>query len=85
MPDYRTNWDSTPNNCKTAKVLKHKSVRSSRIVYLDKAFVRGATVSGNFKIAEGATVKTYAGKRRIEVVCLWVVCKPRTTWMNINI
>jgi hypothetical protein len=85
MPDYSTNWDQTPTTCKTAKVVRHKPVRNARVVYLAKAFIRGSTVSGHFKLAEGATVKTYAGKRRIEVECLWFGCKPPTTWMNITI
>ena len=85
MPDYSTNWDNTPDICKTAKVVNRITVRNARVVYLAKAFIRGSTVGGHFKLAEGATVKTYGGKRRIEVECLWFGCKPPSTWMNISI
>jgi hypothetical protein len=85
MPDYSTDLDQTPTTCKAAKVVRHKPVRYARFVYLAKAFIRGVTVSGHFKLAESSTVKKYAGKRRIEAECLWFGCKPPSTWMNITI
>lgn len=85
MADYSTNWDQTPDVCKTVKIVKPKSVCNARVVYLAKAFIRGSTVSGHFKLAQGAMVKPYGSKRRIEVECLWFGCKPPSTWMNITI
>jgi len=80
-----TNWEGVPNLCKDASVKEQTDVKNARVVYLAKASIRNATVSGYFKVAEDAEVKTYAGKRRIEVECLWFGCKPPTSWMNLAI
>jgi hypothetical protein len=82
---YSTDWTGVPMTATTATPRKLLPVRNARVVHLTKAFIRGSVVSGTFKVAEGAEVKTYAGKRRIEVECLWFGCKPPTTWMNITI
>jgi len=80
-----TEWTGIPTKSKTASVKDHAPVRNVRVVHLSKATIRNSQVSGVFKVAEGAEVKTYAGKRRIEVECLWFGRKPPTTWMNITI
>jgi hypothetical protein len=82
---YNTDWTSIPLLSKTASPKKHISVRNALVVFFKKATIRNAVVSGYFKLAEGADVKTYAGKQRIEVECLWFGRKPRTTWMNITL
>lgn len=85
MPTFSTDWTGVPNLSKTAKEKLHINVRNARVVFLKKATIRRAVVSGYFKLAEGAVVKTYAGKKRIEVECLWFGCKPPSTWMNITL
>jgi len=82
---YNTDWTGVPMTYETASPKKHISVRNARVVFLKNATIRKATVSGYFKLADGADVKTYAGKQRIEVECLWFGRKPRTTWMNITL
>lgn len=82
MPN--TDWAGIPTTSTTAKP-KAKVVKNARVVVLKKAFIRGSEVSGTFLLAEGAEVKTYAGRQRIEVQCLWFGRKPKTTWMNITL
>ena len=85
MPTYNTDWTGVPMLSKTATPKEHRQVTNARVVYLKKATIRLATVSGYFKLAEGAVVKPYAGKQRIEVECLWFGRKPPSTWMNITL
>ena len=85
MPTYSTDWTGVPKTSKTAKEQGHTPVRNARVVYLKKATIRGAVVSGYFKLAEGAVIKTYGGKQRIEVECLWFGRKPPSSWMNITL
>jgi hypothetical protein len=80
-----TDWSNAPSTCKTAKVVEYKEVKNARVVYLAKAGIRNAEVSGYFKIDEGAEVRALWGKRRIQVESLWFGCKPPTSWMNLTI
>jgi hypothetical protein len=80
-----TNWEGIPSLSTRTTVKEKREVKNARVVYLSKASIRNAVVSGYFKVAEGAEVKTFGGKRRIEVECLWFGCKPPTCWMNITI
>ena len=83
--DYNTDWRDIPQQSKTATVIRSRFVEDASVIYTDKAFIRGSTVSGFFKVAHGAEVKVRAGKRRIEVECLWFGRKPRSTWMNLTL
>ena len=83
--DYKTDWTGVPHTAKTAKVVRERHVENSKVIRVDNAYIRGSTVSGYFKLASEAVVKTYAGKRRIEVECLWFGRKPATSWMNITL
>ncbi len=83
MPN--TDWTGVPMTSKTAKPTKPVPVKNARVVYLKKAFIRGSEVSGTFLLADNAEVKSYAGRRRIEVQCLWFNRKPKTTWMNLTL
>lgn len=82
---HSTDWTGVPMTSKTALPKESIPVKGARVVFLKKATIRGAVVSGYFKLAEGAVVKPYAGKQRIEVECLWFGCKPPSTWMNITL
>ena len=82
---YNTDWTGVPMLSKKASPKTPLNVRDARVVYLKKATIRKAVVSGYFKLAEGAEVKPYAGKQRIEVECLWFGRKPPSTWMNITL
>lgn len=83
MPN--TDWTGIPTTSLAAKPSEFKPVKNARVVIVKKAFIRGSEVSGTFLLAEGAEVKTYAGRRRIEVQCLWFGRKPKTTWMNVTL
>ena len=85
MPTYSNDWTGVPILSKTAKEKQYTSVKNARVVFLKKATIRQAVVSGYFKLADGAVVKPYAGKQRIEVECLWFGRKPPSTWMNITL
>lgn len=85
MAKYSTNWSGVPGTCETASIQKTEMVKNSRVIHLAKAGIRGAEVSGTFKLAEGAEVKTLWGQRRVLVECLWFGCKPKTTWMHLSI
>ena len=80
-----TDWTGIRTGDPLAEVIESKPVEGKRVVHLAKATIREAIVSGVFELAEGAKVKTYAGRRRIEVKCLWYGRKPSTTWMNLTI
>jgi hypothetical protein len=71
--------------CPYATVRESKQVSNASVVKLSKAFIRGSEVSGAFLLADGAEVRSYAGRQRIEVQCLWFGKKPKTTWMNITL
>ena len=81
---YNTDWTGVPMLSTTATTKEHVHVRNTRVVFFKKATIRNAVVSGYFKLAEDAEIKSYADKRRIEVECLWFGRKPPTTWMNIT-
>jgi hypothetical protein len=85
MSAFNTDWTGIPDTFERAVVKTEQLRRPARVVHLSKASIRGSEVSGAFKVAEGATVKSRAGKQRIEVECLWFGRKPPTTWMNIAI
>jgi hypothetical protein len=68
-----------------ATVRELKQVSNASVVRLSKAFIRGSEVSGTFLLADGAEVRSYAGRQRIAVQCLWFGKKPKTTWMNITL
>ena len=85
MAKYNTDWSGIPDTCTTATVQKTQRVNGASVVHLAKAGIRGAEVSGTFKLAEGAEMKTLWGQRRILVECLWFGCKPKTTWMHLSI
>ena len=55
------------------------------VSYICQSINQNSEVSGVFKVAEGADIRTFTGKRRIEVEGLWFGCKPPTTWMNITV
>jgi hypothetical protein len=82
---YSTDWTGVPMLSKKASPKLYSKARDARVVFLMKATIRNAVVSGYFKLAEGAEVKPYAGKQRIEVECLWFGRKPPSTWMNITL
>jgi hypothetical protein len=79
-----TDWTGIPHTCSTAEP-RHKTVSNAKVVTLSKAFIRGSEVSGTFVLADGAVVRTYAGRQRIEVQCLWFGRKPPSTWMNVTL
>ena len=79
-----TDWTGLPHTCPTAEP-RYKTVSNAKVVTLSKAFIRGSEVSGTFVLADGAVVRTYAGRQRIEVQCLWFGRKPPSTWMNITL
>jgi hypothetical protein len=81
----RTDWHEIPPTCSNARIIEHQKVRHARVVHLSKAFIRRSEVSGTFLLAPGAEMKTYAGRQRIEVQCLWFGRKPPTTWMHITV
>lgn len=83
MPN--SDWTGIPMTSKTATPKKAMPVKDARVVYLKKASIRGSEVGGTFLLAEGAEVQTYAGRRRIEVQCLWFNRKPKTTWMHLTL
>jgi hypothetical protein len=80
-----TDWTAVPNTSNKAKPTKLVRVNNARVVSLKKAFIRGSEVSGTFLLANDAEVQTYAGRRRIEVQCLWFGRKPKTTWMRLTL
>ena len=82
---YNTDWTGVPVICSTARVQQTAATVLARVVHLDKAFIRGSIVSGTFKVAPAAQIKTRANKRRIEVECLWFGRKPKTSWMHLTI
>lgn len=82
---YNTDWSGVPILSKTATPKEHVRVRNARVVFLKKATISRAVVSGYFKLAEGAEIRTYAGKQRIEAEYLWFGRKPPSTWMNITL
>ena len=59
-----TDWTGIPHTCSTAEP-RHKAVSNAKVVTLSKAFIRGSEVSGTFVLADGAVVRTYAGRQRI--------------------
>ena len=79
-----TDWTGIPHTCSTAEP-RYKTVSNAKVVTLSKAFIRGSEVSGTFVLADGAVVRTYARRQRIEVQCLWFGRKPPSTWMNITL
>ena len=79
-----TDWTGIPHTCYTAEP-RYKTVSNAKVVTLSKAFIRGSEVSGTFVLADGAVVRTYAGRQRIEVQCLWFGRKPPSTWMNVTL
>ena len=85
MAKYNTDWSEIPDTCTTATVQKTQRVNGARVVHLAKAGIRRSEVSGTFKLAEGAEVKTLWGQRRIMVECLWFGRKPKTTWMHLAV
>ncbi len=80
-----TDWTGVPTTYPAAEVRELKKVSNASVVKLSKAFIRGSEVSGTFLLADGAEVRSYAGRQRIEVQCLWFGRKPKTTWMNITL
>jgi hypothetical protein len=79
-------WTGVPTTYPDAAVKETKSVSNASVVKLSKAFIRGSEISnGVFLLSDGAEVKSYAGRQRIEVQCLWFGKKPKTTWMNITL
>ena len=80
-----TDWTGAPRIHSSAKPTKYKTVSNAKVVTLSKAFIRGSEVSGTFLLADGAVLKPYAGRQRIEVQCLWFGRKPANTWMNITL
>jgi hypothetical protein len=81
-----TDWTGAPTTYGAAAVKEHKSVSNASVVKLSKAFIRGSEITnGVFLLADGAEVRSYAGRQRIEVQCLWFGRKPKTTWMNITL
>jgi len=80
-----TDWTGVPMTYPYATVRELKQVSNASVVKLSKAFIRGSEVSGTFLLADGAEVRSYAGRQRIEVQCLWFGKKPKTTWMNITL
>ena len=82
---YNTEWNCIPRQCKTATILRHRFIENAAVINVEEAFIRGSKVSGFFKLADGASIKNFAGKRRIEVECLWFGRKPRFTWMNLTL
>jgi len=80
-----TDWTGVPTTYPAAAVTEPKSVSNASVVKLSKAFIRGSEITnGVFLLADGAEVKSYAGRQRIEVQCLWFGKKPKATWMNIT-
>lgn len=85
MVTINTDWIGIPHTHRHATVVSAKSVRNARVVRLERASIRSSEVSGVFKLAQDAVIKTHGGRRRIEVECLWFGRKPPTTWMHITI
>lgn len=82
----QTDWDGIPHTHRNARVLEDDyAVRNARVIHLSKASIRCTKVSGTFLLAPDAEMKTYAGKQRIEVQCLWFGRKPPTSWMHITV
>jgi hypothetical protein len=81
----RTDWDNIPHQTPNARIVDYKDVKNARVIHLTKATIRNCEVSGTFLLAAGAEMKTYAGRQRIEVQCLWFGRKPYTTWMHITV
>jgi hypothetical protein len=81
-----TDWTGVPMTYPYATVREPKQVSNASVVRLSKAFIRGSEITnGVFLLADGAEVRSYAGRQRIEVQCLWFGKKPKTTWMNITL
>jgi hypothetical protein len=83
--DYNTDWRGVPQQSKTATVMRTRFVENASVIHVDRAFIRGSTVSGFFKVVNGAEVQARVGKRRIEVECLWFGRKPLNSWMNLTL
>jgi hypothetical protein len=79
-----TDWTGIPHTCSTAKP-RYKTVSNAKVVTLDNAHIRGSEIEGASLLADGAVLKPYAGRQRIEVQCLWFGRKPANTWMNITL
>ena len=80
-----TDWTGIPHTCSSAQP-RYKTVSNAKVVKLSKAFIRGSEITnGVFLLEDGAEVRSYAGRQRIAVQCLWFGRKPPTTWMNITL
>ena len=82
-----TNWDGVRTLDKLAGEIKTRQVRNVRAVRVTQGSIRNAQVSGVFELATDAVdpFTTYAGRRRVEVKCLWYQRKPPFTWMHLTI
>lgn len=81
----RTDWDNIPHKTPNARIVEHKDIKNARVIHITEATIRNCEVSGTFLLAPGAEMKSYAGRQRIEVQCLWFGRKPHTTWMHITV
>ena len=77
MAKYNTDWSGIPDTCTTATVQKTQRVNGARVVHLAKAGIRGAEVSGTFKLAEGAEMKTLWGSGASWSSAYGLVVSPR--------
>lgn len=76
-------WDDIPHTNPKAIV---KANRKAVAVYVDKASVREATVSGWFEVADSPNPFTYErGSLTVEVKCHWYGLKPEKEWMHLRI
>ena len=82
-----TNWDGIKTLDRLAGPVSSRQVSSVRAVRVTQGSIRNAQVSGVFELATDAIdqFKTFAGRRRVEVKCLWYGRKPPTTWMHLTI
>lgn len=82
-----TKWDNIPSLDKRAGPIKTRQIHNARAVRITVGSIRNADVSGVFELATNAVdpFTTYAGRRRVEVKCLWYQRKLPTTWMHLTI
>jgi hypothetical protein len=86
MPE-NTDWTGIPKTDPEAKPVEWRLEQSNRVIHIADGFIRGATVSGHFRLAEVSEPirETPSGKLRAQVECLWYGRKPPNTWMHITL
>ncbi len=82
-----TNWDGVKILDKKAKPCGWLDFTNKPLVHIKHGSIRKAAVENQWflLVEHGKRFKTYDGKLRVVVQCLWKGRKPPSTWMHITV